>query len=123
VLADVPLVLVLTNSVPGKNWEESNNRLIRALPERFPNVQIIDWKKYATEHPKWLYDDLTHLRPLGQRKYTALVMEALGRPGPQFEDAVLSAPTQAATTTSSTVASTSTSTSSTTVQATTTSVK
>jgi peptidoglycan/LPS O-acetylase OafA/YrhL len=112
VLADVPLVLVLTNSVPGKNWEESNNRLIRALPERFPNVQIIDWKKYATEHPKWLYDDLTHLRPLGQRKYTALVMEALGRPGPQFEDAVLSAPTQAATPTSST-----------TVQATTTSVK
>ena len=123
VLADVPLVLVLTNSVPGKNWEESNNRLIRALPERYPNVQIIDWKKYATEHPKWLYDDLTHLRPLGQRKYTALIMEALGRPGPQFEDAVLSAPAQAATTTSSTVASTSTSTSSTTVRATTTSVK
>jgi hypothetical protein len=116
-------VLVLTNSVPGKNWEESNNRLIRALPERYPNVQIIDWKKYATDHPKWLYDDLTHLRPMGQRKYTALIMEALGRPGPQFEDAVLSAPTQAATTTSSTVASTSSSTSSTTVRATTTSVK
>jgi hypothetical protein len=78
VLSDVPLVLVLTNSVPGKNWEESNNRLIRALPERYPNVQIIDWKKYATDHPKWLYDDLTHLRPMGQRKYTALIMEALG---------------------------------------------
>jgi hypothetical protein len=123
VLSDVPLVLVLTNSVPGKNWEESNNRLIRALPERYPNVQIIDWKKYATDHPKWLYDDLTHLRPMGQRKYTALIMEALGRPGPQFEDAVLSAPTQAATTTSSTVASTSSSTSSTTVRETTTSVK
>jgi len=116
-------VLVLTNSVPGKNWEESNNRLIRALPERYPNVQIIDWKKYATEHPKWLYDDLTHLRPLGQRKYTALIMEALGRPGPQFEDAVLSAPTQITTTTSLVPASTSTSTSSTTVRTTTTSVK
>jgi hypothetical protein len=106
VLADVPQVLVLTNSVPGKDWEASNNRLIRALPERYPNVQIIDWKKYATDHPKWLYDDLTHLRPMGQRKYTALIMEALGRPGPQFEDAVLTAPglTTSTSSTTSTVA-------------------
>lgn len=115
VLAEVPLVLVLTNSVPGKNWEESNNRLIRALPERYPNVQIIDWKKYATKHPKWLYDDLTHLRPIGQKKYTALIMEALGRPGPQFEEAVLTAPGQ--------TTSTSTTTSVAAPQATTTSVK
>jgi hypothetical protein len=123
VLTDVPLVLVLTNSVPGKDWEASNNRLIRALPERYPNVQILDWKKYATDHPKWLYDDLTHLRPMGQRKYTALIMEALGRPGPQFEDAVLTAPAQATTTTSSTPASSSTTTSFVAPRATTTSVK
>jgi hypothetical protein len=123
VLADVPLVLVLTNAVPEKDWEAPNNRLIRALPDRFPNVQVLDWKKYATEHPNWLYDDHTHLRPLGQRKYTALVMEALGRPGPQFEEALLSAPGQTTTSSSSTPASTSSSTSSTTVRATTTSVK
>ena len=102
VLSDVPRVVVLTNAVPGKGWEASNNRLIRALPERYPNVQIVDWKKYATEHPKWLYDDLTHLRPMGQRKYTALIMEALGRPGPQFEDAVLTAPGQTTSTSSTT---------------------
>lgn len=102
VLADVPQVLVLTNAVPEKDWEASNNRLIRALPERYPNVQIIDWKKYATEHPKWLYDDRTHLRPLGQRKYTALIMEALGRPGPQFEDALLTAPGLTTSTSSTT---------------------
>ena len=85
VLADVPTVLVLTNAVPGKEWEKANNAIFRALPDRYSNVQVLDWKKLVTPHPTWVYDDKTHLRPIGQRRYTALIMEALGRPGPPAE--------------------------------------
>ena len=85
VLADVPTVLVLTNAVPGKAWEKSNNAIFRALPDRYSNVQVLDWKKLVTPRPGWVYDDKTHLRPIGQRRYTALIMEALGRPGPPAE--------------------------------------
>jgi len=108
VLVGVPKVVVLTNNVPRKGWESLNNRLIRALPERYPNVVVLDWKKIAGANPTWLYADKTHLRPIGQRKYTSLVMEALGRNGPQFEDAILTAPGGAITTSSMVAATTST---------------
>ena len=79
-LAGVPLVLVLTNAVPGKGWEKSNNTLIRALPDRYPNVKVLDWKLLVDPNPKWVYDDGTHLRPIGQERYTEAILEALGRP-------------------------------------------
>ncbi len=79
-LAEVPLVLVLTNAVPDKNWEKPNNTLIRALPDRYPNVKVLDWKLLVDPNPKWTYDDGTHLRPIGQERYTSAILEALGRP-------------------------------------------
>ena len=79
-LAEVPLVVVLTNAVPDKSWEKPNNTLIRALPDRYPNVKVLDWKLLVDPNPKWTYDDGTHLRPIGQQRYTEAILEALGRP-------------------------------------------
>ena len=79
-LADVDKVVVLTNAVPDRKWEESNNSMIRALPDKFPNVTVVDWKLLVDPNPNWVYDDGTHLRPAGQVAYTEAVMAALGRP-------------------------------------------
>ena len=79
-LSGVKKVLVLTNAVPGHDWEEGNNTLIRALPDKFPNVSVLDWKLLVDPHPEWVYDDGTHLRPKGQVAYTEAIMKALGRP-------------------------------------------
>ena len=79
-LADVDRVVVLTNAVPDHKWEESNNSLIRGLPDRYPNVSVLDWKLLVDPNPDWVYDDGTHLRPKGQVAYTEAIMKALGRP-------------------------------------------
>jgi len=80
VLSDVDRVVVLTNAVPNRDWEEANNTLIRALPDRFPNVTVVDWKLLVDPNPDWVYDDGTHLRPTGQVAYTEAIMAALDRP-------------------------------------------
>ncbi|NBP54720.1 MAG: hypothetical protein EBU67_10665, partial [Actinobacteria bacterium] len=79
-LADVDKVVVLTNAVPDHKWEEGNNTLIRALPDKYPNVTVVDWKLLVDPNPDWVYDDGTHLRPKGQVAYTEAIMAALGRP-------------------------------------------
>ena len=79
-LSGVKKVIVLTNAVPGHDWEEGNNTLIRALPDKYPNVTVLDWKLLVDPHPEWVYDDGTHLRPKGQIAYTEAIMKALGRP-------------------------------------------
>jgi peptidoglycan/LPS O-acetylase OafA/YrhL len=79
-LADVDKVVVLTNAVPDHKWEEGNNTLIRALPDKYPNVTVVDWKLLVDPNPDWVYDDGTHLRPKGQVAYTEAIMVALGRP-------------------------------------------
>jgi hypothetical protein len=79
-LVDVDKVVVLTNAVPNHKWEEGNNTLIRALPDKYPNVTVVDWKLLVDPNPDWVYDDGTHLRPKGQVAYTEAIMAALGRP-------------------------------------------
>jgi len=79
-LADVDRVVVLTNAVPNHKWEEGNNTLIRALPDKFPNVTVVDWKLLVDPNPDWVYDDGTHLRLKGQVAYAEAIMAALGRP-------------------------------------------
>jgi hypothetical protein len=76
-LFDVPTVIVLT--VTGdRPWAETNNALIRSLPERnFPNVVVVDWAARAAEcTDDCFYDDGIHLRPDGQAFYAALIAEA-----------------------------------------------
>jgi hypothetical protein len=45
-LADVPRVVILTGR-GNREWIEPNNARIRALPERYPNVVVLDWQLIA----------------------------------------------------------------------------
>ena len=45
-LSDVPRVVILTGR-GNREWIEPNNSRIRALPERYPNVVVLDWQLVA----------------------------------------------------------------------------
>jgi peptidoglycan/LPS O-acetylase OafA/YrhL len=77
-VAQVPLVLVLTTRVD-KPWQDPNNELIRAAPERWPNVLVLDWHALSDGQRDWFYGDNTHLRPAGARAYSELIAQAIGR--------------------------------------------
>lgn len=74
----VPLVLVLTTRVD-KPWQDANNTLIRAVPERWNNVTVLDWHELSAGQRDWFYGDNTHLRPAGARAYSELIAQAIGR--------------------------------------------
>jgi hypothetical protein len=78
-LVDVDRVVVLTNHVPNRGWETDNNKLIRALPDRYANVIIVDWKKIGKGHPEYFAGDKTHLNTPGVTAYVTEIMTALGR--------------------------------------------
>jgi hypothetical protein len=77
-VAEVPLVLVLTTRVD-KPWQDPNNDLLRAAPERWPNVMVLDWLTLSEGQRDWFYGDNTHLRPAGARAYSELIAQAIGR--------------------------------------------
>jgi hypothetical protein len=54
-------------------------------------------------NPKWTYDDGTHLRPIGQQRYTEAILEALGRPAVPVATTTPTAVPVATTTTSTAV--------------------
>ncbi len=41
---EVPTVVFLTVRAPNKGWIDGNNERIWALPSRYPNVTVLDWK-------------------------------------------------------------------------------
>jgi hypothetical protein len=41
-LAEVPLVVMVTTKAP-RNYVAGNNEKIRALPQQYPNVKVVDW--------------------------------------------------------------------------------
>ena len=78
-IAQVPRVIVLTNHVPNRGWERENNKLIRALPDRYANVTIVDWKRIGNDHPEYFAGDGTHLNKPGVTAYVTEIITALGR--------------------------------------------
>jgi hypothetical protein len=77
-LADTELVLFLTAHVPDKRWQDPNNELIRALPDRYGNAKVLDWQQIASENLNYLYRDKVHLNREGQVFYADLIMQAVG---------------------------------------------
>ncbi len=77
-LADRPRVVLLTVRVP-LPWQDSVNRAIRAAPEKFPNVQVLDW--YAASAAPGLLVDGAHMNPRGMRVYARMLEDALGPGG------------------------------------------
>ena len=75
-------VVFLTVKAP-RGWVETNNALIRELPERYRHVRVLEWDKAAL----MLTDELSHsdggvhLRTQHAKQvYANLIFEAIGRP-------------------------------------------
>ena len=78
-LKDVDLVLFVTAHVPTRKWQDPNNALVRAMPNMYGNVKVLDWYQVAVEHPEYLYGDKVHLNNEGQKVYADLIMQAIGK--------------------------------------------
>jgi peptidoglycan/LPS O-acetylase OafA/YrhL len=71
-LSDRDRVIVLTIKVP-RRWESSVNAAIRSGHERWPEVEIIDYKAFADAHPELYVSDGVHLTGLGRTIYADLL--------------------------------------------------
>ena len=74
-LAGVSRIIVMTVRAD-RWWVPPNNDLLRALPERYPDVVLIDWANEQCPG-NCFYADNIHLRPDGRTHFTTLVTSAL----------------------------------------------
>ncbi len=59
---------------PGKPWIGPNNQLLARLPQRYPNVKVVNWPDFAARCTgDCFYGDGIHLKPDGQQHYTQVV--------------------------------------------------
>ncbi len=75
-------VVFLTVKAP-KSWIAGNNQLIRALPQQYPNVRVIDWEAEAAAIESELSrsDGGVHLRTtFAKQFYANLIFNGIGRP-------------------------------------------
>ena len=81
-LTDVPRVVVMTVKAP-KPWIDGNNAIIRALPDSYPNVVVLDWQARAEEISGHLSssDGGVHLSDdTAKQFYRDIILGALGLP-------------------------------------------
>jgi len=76
-LTGVPKVIVLT-AYADVSWIAETNANLYALPQRFPNVTILDWAALAPQCPGDCFWDGIHVNPAGRRYYAQLIFNALG---------------------------------------------
>ena len=77
---DTPLVVFMTVRAP-RGWIADNNIRIRQLPQRYPNVKVLDWEKESQKISGELASDGYHLRTATAKQFYAnLVFDAIGRP-------------------------------------------
>jgi hypothetical protein len=82
-----PLVVFLTVRAP-RAWIDPNNELIRALPDEYPNVRVLDWavESDAIESELSRSDGGIHLATRAAMQYYAnLVFDAIERPELKIE--------------------------------------
>lgn len=60
--------------VPG-NWEQNNNRILKAFCDAHEQTWLIDWYATAKEHPEYFYQDATHPVPAGASVYDRMVLD------------------------------------------------
>jgi peptidoglycan/LPS O-acetylase OafA/YrhL len=75
-------VVFLTVKAP-KSWIAGNNALIRALPQQYPNVRVVDWEAEAAaiEGELSRSDGGVHLRTSTAKQFYAnLIFNGMGRP-------------------------------------------
>jgi hypothetical protein len=83
-------VYFVTVRVP-RLWETEVNTALRALPQRWPNAHVIDWRDYANGHDDWFVNDGFHLTAAGQRAYATLIASMLGVGAPTTTSTTVSA--------------------------------
>jgi peptidoglycan/LPS O-acetylase OafA/YrhL len=71
-LSDRDRVIVLTVKVP-RRWESEVNATIRSGHERWPDVQLIDYKAFGDTHPELYGSDGVHLTVTGRAIYADLL--------------------------------------------------
>ena len=77
-LADVPVVVLLTGKAD-RGWIAGNNNRLRALPGIHPNATVLDWEVLSRScEGHCFYDDGIHLTQTGQNYYTSLITRLLG---------------------------------------------
>ncbi len=71
-------VYLINVKVP-RQWEKSNNRIIRECAQAFRSdrVVVLDWNARASKNPNFLYADGIHLRPEGARAFARMIHEAV----------------------------------------------
>ncbi|MCE9622339.1 MAG: acyltransferase [Actinomycetia bacterium] len=75
-----PMVVFLTVRAP-RDWIAPNNRRIRDLPTRYPNVVILDWEAASEAILDQLSGDGYHLKTGAAKQFYAnLIFDAIGRP-------------------------------------------
>ncbi|MEI8240307.1 MAG: acyltransferase family protein, partial [Actinomycetota bacterium] len=80
--ATTPLVVFLTVHAP-RGWIADNNTRIRALPQKYKNVKVVDWDIAAQQVQNELSvgDGRIHLATAHAKQYYAnLIFDAIGRP-------------------------------------------
>jgi peptidoglycan/LPS O-acetylase OafA/YrhL len=70
-------VLAVTVRVP-RRWEAQVNETLAAAAERWPGLELVDWKATSDERPELFVADGVHLTDEGRQVYAALVEEAVG---------------------------------------------
>ena len=78
-MAEVDRIVVLTVRVPRRPYQDANNAIINTLPERFPNVTVVDWFGLSEGKKEWFAGDGIHLNGAGQNAYVSAILSALGR--------------------------------------------
>lgn len=56
-----------------REWEAATNQLINGLPQRYPNVTVVDWHGYSAVRPYLVNSSGYHLTDAGKPEYAALV--------------------------------------------------
>ncbi|MFM8553100.1 MAG: acyltransferase family protein [Acidimicrobiales bacterium] len=79
-LSKVDKVIVLTVRVPTREYETINNAIIYALPNRYPNVRVLDWLTISKSHPEWFASDKVHPNADGQDRYVEAIVSAVTAP-------------------------------------------
>jgi peptidoglycan/LPS O-acetylase OafA/YrhL len=75
-LSDRDQVVVLTVRVP-RRWESVVNAAIRSGHERWPEVQVIDYKTFGDAHPELYLSDGVHLTGVGRTIYAEFIERAI----------------------------------------------
>ncbi len=68
---------VFCNTRVPNSWQDSNNALINSLPEKYPNVRVVDWYSISANHDEYFIKDAVHLTSQGAQVYAAAIASVI----------------------------------------------